>query len=137
MPARLTIKIVLGLVAAALLALVVFGGPALIQNLLSAKKEARIAKGQGKAMTKSAGEVGNTMSNVMAASEAIDETVEEGTDAIDKAEAGNSNDAADRAVCGMRSYRDSERCAALRGANPRVAAGEDAAGRPARKREAR
>lgn len=121
MPPRLTIKIVLGLVAAALLALLVFGGPALIVNLLGAKKEARIAKGQTKAAVASGAEAATTMGNVMAAEAAIDRTVKEGTDAIDRAEAGDSNDAAERAACGMRAYRDSERCAALRGAGAAVA----------------
>ena len=136
MQLKLTLKLVGFILVAAAVVALVFGGPALVTSLFSAKKEARIAKGQSKAAIDSGAEAGNTVSNVIAADAAIANTVQEGTHEIEQAEAGNSNAAAERAACGMRSYRDSKRCAALREAGAAGAAGGDAAGRPAGKRQA-
>jgi hypothetical protein len=56
-----------------------------------------------------------TTSNVQAATDARQTTVKEATDAIDQAPGGNSNDAALRASCKLRSYRHSKQCIALLG----------------------
>jgi hypothetical protein len=126
--------------AAALVLLVILGltlGPAACTSLLSAKKEARVAKGQAGASIEAGAEATNTVTNLISADAAVDRQTKEGTDEIDKATAGDSNDAADRAACGMRAYRDHQRCAALRGAGAPAADGGDAAGRSSPKREAR
>lgn len=97
-------------------------------SLFTAKQAARTAKGQAEASIDSGAEAMNTVSNVSAGDDRIDETVKGGRDEILSQPAGRSNDAALRAACRLRQYRDLERCAALRGADPGNAAG----GRPRR-----
>lgn len=80
----------------------------------TAKTQSRIDRGQAEAATATASDALSTMGNATAAAQETDKTVQEGRDAIDNADAGNSNDAADRAMCRMRTYYDTERCRQLR-----------------------
>ena len=110
------------LIAAGLLALVValllFGGLSRCTRLVTAEKEARVAKGQAEAAADAGAEAMNVVSNVAAADSEADRIHEEGLDAIRKAPEGRSGDAARDSVCRLRLYRDSERCAGLRKAGP-------------------
>ena len=112
----------------ALVAVILFlnFGTGWISGLLSAKKEARVVRGQAKATVESVEDANNKMGEVDATGAEIDGTVKGATDAIKSQPPGRSNDAAQRAACGMRSYRNSERCAAMRQADSARAAGENA-----------
>jgi hypothetical protein len=81
----------------------------------SAKTETSLAVGQGAAAIASGADAVNTIGNAATNAAEIHQTAKEGTDAIQAAPAGDSNDAADRAACRMRSYRNSPRCVALLG----------------------
>ena len=117
--------VMIGVAILAVLALLSIG-PAACTSLFTALLAERTAKGQAEAAIEAGAEAMNTVSNLMAADEAIEATVKEGRDEILAQPAGRSNDAAVRAACSMRSHVDSERCAALRGAGP----GQPAAARP-------
>lgn len=114
------------LAAIALAVLVLVWGPAACTSFFTAKKEAEVQRGQAGAATQSGAEAMNTVSAVETNAQATREAVKEGTDAIHAAPSGDSNDAADRAMCGLRSYRNHKRCAGLRGADPAKPAGPDA-----------
>jgi hypothetical protein len=88
--------------------------PRCVSDLLSAKQEARTAKGQAGASIESGAEATNTMGNVIAADAAVEKQVKGARDEIRSQPAGHSNDAAVRAACRLRSHVNSERCAALR-----------------------
>jgi hypothetical protein len=81
----------------------------------TASVEARLATGQQGAAIASGRDAVQTLGNAQAAEQTIHTTVKEGTDAINQAPGGNSNDAADRAACRLRSYRHSGKCVALLG----------------------
>ena len=81
----------------------------------SAKTETNLAVGQGAAAIASGADAVNTLGNAAANATQIHQTAKEGTDAIQAAPAGDSNDAADRAACRMRIYRNSPKCVALLG----------------------
>ncbi|WEJ98348.1 MAG: hypothetical protein P0Y59_15500 [Candidatus Sphingomonas phytovorans] len=80
-----------------------------------AATEARLAAGQRGAAIESGHDAVQTLGNAQAAERSIHETVKEGRDAINQAPGGDSNDAADRAACRLRSYRHSGKCIALLG----------------------
>jgi hypothetical protein len=105
-----------------LLVFVVLWFSGMLTGLLSAKQEARTAKGQAGAAIEAGAEATNIIGNVMAADAAVDSNVKGGRDAILARPAGHSNDAAVRAACRLRSHFDSERCAALRRADTERAA---------------
>jgi hypothetical protein len=77
--------------------------------------EAKLATGQTEAAIETGADAVNTVGNAAANATEIHQTAKEGTDAIQAAPAGDSNDAADRAVCRMRIYRNSPKCVALLG----------------------
>lgn len=81
----------------------------------TAKTEAKLATGQTEAAIESGADAVNTVGNAAANATEIHQTAKEGTDAIQAAPAGDSNDAADRAACRMRIYRHSPKCVALLG----------------------
>lgn len=115
--AKLTFKTVSMIVAALLLAGLLMWGPQACNNYFSAKKEARVIKGQAEAGMQS-GEIAVSKTGENAAkAEQIDTTVEEAKNEIRTAPDGFSNNAALRASCRLRSYYDSEQCAALRKAD--------------------
>ncbi len=104
-------------VAIAVIALLVVGVLFLrsCQQERSANARAKLATGQAGAALESGSDAVQTIGNTMANETDIHATVKDGTDAINAAPAGNSNDAADRAACRLRSYRHSARCVALLG----------------------
>jgi predicted transcriptional regulator len=75
-------------------------------GLVTKQRGAAIGSGSDAVQT-----IGNSMSNETM----VHATVKEGMDAIDQAPGGDSNDAADRAACRLRSYRHSGKCVALLG----------------------
>jgi hypothetical protein len=117
------------LIIAAVVVAIVFlvAGPSACTSFFSAKKEARVAKGQAGASIDAGAEAINTVSAVEDQRLQTEATVKEAIDEIRSAPKGNSNDAALRAACRMRQYRDLERCARLRAADPAKPAGADAA----------
>lgn len=78
-----------------------------------AAAEADLARDRGQAAIESGRDAVNTIGSAAARETEIHGTVQEATHAIAQAPAGDSNDAADRAACRMRSYRDQPRCRAL------------------------
>ena len=85
------------------------------QHAHTAKAETSLAQQQGTAAIQSGADAVSTVGNEQARETDIHSTVKEATDAIAQAPAGNSNDAADRAACELRSYRHQPRCVALLG----------------------
>lgn len=81
----------------------------------TAAAETRLATGQRGAAIESGHDAVQTLGNAQAAEQATHVIVKEGKDAIDQAPGGDSNAAADRAACRMRSYRRSGKCVALLG----------------------
>lgn len=88
------------------------------QSLRGAKVETKIETGQKGAAIASGSDAVQTIGNNQDRVTEIKQTVKDGTDEIDKATAGDSNDAADRAACRMRAYRNTSECIALLGAAP-------------------
>ena len=80
-----------------------------------AAAEARYANQTGAAVRESAKDAIATTGAAHARETDIQNQVERSTDEINAAPAGNSNAAADRAACGLRSYRHTPRCRALLG----------------------
>lgn len=83
------------------------------QRSRAASIQTKIDKGQIDAGLKSGSNAVNTVGNNADNATAIDKTVKEGTNAIANAPAGNSNDAALREACRMRSFSGSDRCREL------------------------
>lgn len=125
--AKLTFRTVSIIVLALLLVALLVWGPQACNSYFSAKKQIRVEKGQAKAGIDS-GEmaVGKAGENAAKADE-IDAVVKDGTNEIEQAPVGNRNDASLRASCRMRTYRDSERCAALRKADSEKLEGRNTA----------
>ena len=125
--AKLTFRTVSIIALALLFAGLLIWGPQACNSYFAAKKETRVVKGQAEASMQ-AGEiaVGKAGENA-AKAEQIDVTVEEAKNEIRNAPDGFSNNAALRASCRLRSYYDSEQCAALRKADSaRVESGRSA-----------
>jgi hypothetical protein len=115
--------IIAAIVAGVLLLVIILAGPAACNKIRGQKKQIEVSKGQAGAAIDSGAEAMNTVSAVDRADKETDQAVKEATDEIRKAKPGYSNDAALRAACRLRQYRDSERCAALRGSDPAKPAG--------------
>lgn len=120
-------NLILAAVIAALVLLIALWGPAACTSLFTAKKEAKLQKANAEASIDAGAEAMNTVSAVERDRIATEKTVKEATDEIRSAPAGNSNAAAERAACRLRQYRDSERCARLRQADPARPPGRDPA----------
>jgi hypothetical protein len=82
------------------------------------KVNARVDQGQAAANMNASVEAIQTQGNNADRASATDATVKDGQDDVKAAPGGNSNDAADRATCRLRSYRDTGRCRQLLGADP-------------------
>lgn len=82
------------------------------------KVNARVDQGQAGANMNASVEAIQTQGNNADRAAAIDATVKDGQNDVHAAPSGNSNDAADRATCQLRSYRGSGRCRKLLGADP-------------------
>lgn len=115
MIARLRANILPVLLIAAALVIVVLLGFNQWQRLHTSKTETRLATGQAGAALQSGADAVETIGNAHAAEIQTHAIVKDGQDAINAAPAGDSNDAADRAACRMRSYRNQPRCIALLG----------------------
>lgn len=85
----------------------------------TADARGKLATEQGTAAIQSGQDAVQTIGNTQAREADIHATVQEGTDEIQAAPAGNSNTAAERATCRLRSYRNSSKCVALLGPAPR------------------
>lgn len=85
------------------------------QRARSASVEASLVTRQHGAAIESGADAVRTIGNTMWNETMVRATVKEGIDAIDQAPGGDSNDAADRAACRLRSYRHSGKCVALLG----------------------
>lgn len=109
-------RIVAGLALAALFAIILTLYSC--GQMQTAKTRTKLAEGQAGAAVESGRDAVQTVGNSQGRETQIQETVKDGTDAINKAPAGNSNAAADRAACGMRAYRRQPRCVALLGPAP-------------------
>jgi hypothetical protein len=115
-------RLIAGLVVLAVIVFLAIEGPAACNAYLSESKAHKIDKGQADATLDSV-DAANKMAAQIDANEHQIQTETKGlADAVRQAPAGDSNDAADRAVCGMRAYHDSQRCAAMRAADSARAA---------------
>jgi FtsZ-interacting cell division protein ZipA len=112
------VRIILGIAIIALVVLTLFSGVTACQKIFNQKKQLEVVKDQNDASIGSGVEAMNTVSAVANADRDTDKSVKEATNEVRKAPPGNSNDAALRAACRLHQYRDSERCAALRGLDP-------------------
>lgn len=74
---------------------------------------AKVERGRGEAAIESGRDAVETIGNAAARETQIHDSVKDGTDAINDAPAGDSNDVADRAACRLRAYHDHRRCRAL------------------------
>jgi ribosomal protein S16 len=104
-----------------------FGGYMTVKRFFTAglKTEVKLQKENAKASIEAGAEAMNTVSQVETKAAETRQTVKEAQDEVAKAPDGDSNDAADRAVCRMRVHRDSERCARLRQVGAAVPARPD------------
>ena len=117
-------KIAVRIIAAVALLVLVLGVMQ-VRSCTMARQQAaqsKVDRGQGEAGIEAGAEAGNTIGNIMEAERQIDATVKGGRDEILSQPAGNSNAAAIRAACRMRSHCGDRRCAPLREADPAVAA---------------
>ena len=106
-------RLIIGLITAALLVALLVFGPQACNSLMTAKKQVRVGQGQAEA-GKQSGEVADaTVDDVAAAGDEIDDTVSEGKKDIDAAPVGKSNDAALRASCRLKTYKDTDQCKEL------------------------
>lgn len=87
------------------------------QSASVADTRAELAEGQRGAAIESGADAVETIGNTQAHETEIHSTVKDATEAINAAPAGDSNDTAERAVCGMKSYRYTAKCIALLGDN--------------------
>jgi len=121
----------IGKVVAALIVVVLILGVLQVRSCQQARQQAaqsKVDRGQGEAGIEAGAEAGNTVSNVMEADQRVDQTVRGGRDEILSQPAGQSNAAAIRAACRMRSHCGDRRCAELSAADPAVAACRRAVG---------
>jgi type II secretory pathway component PulM len=102
---------------ALLLALIAFGIHQWQQNRAAHARE-KLSTNQAQAGQHTAGVAGNTIVDTATNATESERQSQESQDAINHAQAGNSNDAADLATCELRSYRNSERCRQLRALHP-------------------
>jgi cytoskeletal protein RodZ len=112
---RLSARVIAIIVGVALLMLVTAWALNQWQQKRAAQARERVSTNQAVAAVQSGKEAVETTSRNADRAHESERTAQEGKDAIDHAEGGNSNAAADRAACGMRAYRNSERCRTLLG----------------------
>lgn len=117
MPA-LGIRTIVAIAAVIVLVLLVLWGPAACSRLIAEREARKIESGQAEATLDSLDVANSTVAEREALADEIEAQAEELADAIRDAPPGNSNDAADRAVCQTRTYRDTPRCVELLGEAP-------------------
>lgn len=102
--------LVLGLIVLAALA---FAVPTLISKYFGGKKAAEVDAGQAGAMGAAGSAAVNTVETTARNAQTIDNTVREGSGAIHAAPEADRGNAALRASCRLRSYRDTPKCKEL------------------------
>lgn len=110
-------RIIMGAVIAALLLLIVIAGPAACNRMRAMQQQSKIDRGQGEASINAGVEAIGTIANQSQRDVETEKEVRNAIDQINAAPAGDSNDAALRAVCGLRTYRATRQCAELRAAD--------------------
>lgn len=115
--AKLTFRTVAMIVAALLITAFLMWGPQACNNYFAAKTQVRLDHANVKAIEATTEGTLKTVDANADKAGTIDKAVEDGNNEIRQAPDGFSNDAALRASCRMRQYRNSERCAALREAD--------------------
>lgn len=109
----------IGYIAAALVLLgLIMWGPAACNRYLAEKQAHKIDKGQSEATLDALDLADKTEAERRALAAEIEAQAAELAKAIREAPAGDSNDAADRAVCQTRTYRETPKCVALLGEAP-------------------
>lgn len=117
MIAKLTLRTVAILATGILLAVLLMWGPQACNSYFSQKTQIRVEKGQGEAGIQSGEMAVDTAGKNASDADLVDAAVKEALNEIRNAPDGNSNDAALRAACKLRSYERDERCAAMRKAD--------------------
>ncbi len=120
-------RIIMGAAILALVIFIIIAGPAACNRIRALQDQARVDQGQSGAAIGAGVEAINTIAGQAERDAATDREVKNAIDQINAAPAGDSNDAAIRAVCGMRSYRDTRQCARLREAHTGADEGKDTA----------
>lgn len=107
----------MAMLAAAILLLIglISWGPSACSKLIAEREARKIESGQAEATLDSLDVANKTVAEREALADAIEAEAEALADAIREAPPGNSNDAADKAVCQTRTYRDTPRCVELLG----------------------
>ena len=114
MIAKLTLKTVAILATGILLAVLLMWGPQACNSYFSQKTQIRVEKGQGEAGIQSGEMAVDTAGKNASDADLVDAAVKEALNEIRNAPDGNSNDAALRAACRMKAYRDTLRCKELK-----------------------
>ena len=112
-PAWLTAKVIVWLLAAAIVVGLAIFGPAACNRYLAEKKAGQIVRGQGKATLESMDVANSTAAETATAARATAAQARALADTVRAAPAGYSNDAALRAACAMKAYRTAPACLAL------------------------
>lgn len=115
--AKLTFRTVAYIALALLITAFLMWGPQACNNYFAAKTQSRLDHANVEAIVDTSEETLKTVDKNAEKAGTIDQNVKDGNDEIDKAPSGYRNDASLRASCRLRSYYDSERCAALREAD--------------------
>lgn len=110
-------RIIMTAIIIGLLLLIVIAGPAACNRMRAMDKQAEVDRGQGEASIDAGVEAIGTIANQAQRDNETDREVRNAIDQINAAPAGDSNDAALRAVCGLRTYRATRQCSELRAAD--------------------
>lgn len=108
----------IGKLVAGLILVIILLGFLQLRSCQQARQQAaqsKVDRGQAEAGIEAGAEAGNTLGNVQAADANIAATVQGGRDEIRSSPAGNSNAAAVRAACRMKSHQNNSRCRELNG----------------------
>lgn len=98
------------LVAVALLAFLVIFGPSMCSAYFAEKQARKIEGGQSEATLDSVDEANRTAAEIDALEQTIEGETKDLADEVRNAPAGDSNDAATRAACKLKAYRNTPRC---------------------------
>lgn len=106
----LSARLVAMIVGAVLLVALIAFGVTQCQQRKSAGKQAEVSREQGNASIGSGAEAVNTVGNVANSDAATDEAVASGVEAVRNAPEGEKGKAALKALCQMKTYRDTPGC---------------------------
>lgn len=93
-----------------LLVIAILFGLGQCQSRRGAEKQGEVSKEQSSAATNSGQEALNTASNVSASDDETDKTVSQGQKDIENAVAGQKGEAARKAACRLKAYKDTPEC---------------------------